>query len=206
VVLFVVAIGLCCFALWRFVEAIWDTEHRGRGLKGLLMRFGYFVGGIANLVLAGIAVVIDWSGRQPQGEGGRRLAASVMDWPGGWLVVVAVGITVFSVGIGHFVVAWRARFMADYDDTEMSDAERKLARPIGQFGLASRGVAFSIIGLFVALAGWQTNVGEVKTFAGALLAIVAQPYARALLLIAGLGFVAYSIYCLSRAKYKRFVR
>jgi hypothetical protein len=206
VLLFIVALGLFSFALWRFVETFWDTEHRGHSLKGLLMRFGYFAAGIANLVLAGIAALIAWSGRAPHGEGVRKLAADAMDWPGGWLLVAAVGITVFSIGIGHFVIAWRARFMIDYDHTEMTDAERKLAKPIGRFGLASRGVAFSIIGVFLALAGWRANAGDIKTFTGAILAIVARPYARVLLLVVGIGFIAYSVYCLSRAKYKRFTR
>src|SRR5581483_12218628 len=123
--------------------------------------------------------------------------------PGGWLLVLVVGITVFSIGIGYFVVAWRARFMAEYDHTEMSDAERKLAKPIGRFGLASRGMAFCVIGLFVALAGWQVNAGNVKTLGAAFATAVARPYGRILLLIIAVGFVAYSIYCLSRAKYKR---
>lgn len=204
--LVIVALGLLCFALWRFVESVWDTEHRGRGLKGLLMRFGYLVAGIANLVLAGIAVFITWSGRQPHGQGRREIAADVMTWPGGWVLILVVGITVFSVGIGYFVVACRARFMADYDHTEMSDTERKLAKPIGRFGLGSRGVVFCIIGVFLALAGWQTNAGNVKTVGGAFAIAAVQPYGRILLLIIAVGFIAYSVYCLSRAKYKRFIR
>lgn len=204
--LVIVALGLLCFALWRFVEAVWDTDHRGRALKGLLMRFGYIVAGIANLVLASIAAYIAWSGRRPHGQQGREIAANVMVWPGGWLLVVAVGITVFSIGIGYFVVAWRARFMAEYDHTEMSDAERKLAKPIGRFGLASRGIAFCMIGLFLGLAGWRVNAGAVKTLGGALAAAAGQSYGRVFLAIIAAGFIAYSIYCLSRAKYKRFIR
>ncbi|HEY5314616.1 MAG TPA: DUF1206 domain-containing protein [Pirellulales bacterium] len=206
VLLIIVALGLLCFALWRFVEAVWDTDHRGRNLRGLLVRFGYLVAGIANLVLASIAARIAWSGRRPRGRDRRELAADVMAWPGGWLLVAVVGITVFSIGIGYFVVAWRARFMAGYDHTEMSDAERKLAKLIARFGLASRGVAFCVIGLFLALAGWQTNAGNVKTLGGAVAAAAVQPYGRILLLIIAAGFIAYSIYCLSQAKYKRFAR
>jgi hypothetical protein len=201
-----VAGGLLCFAVWRFVEAVWDTEHRGRDLKGVLARFGYAVAGIANLFLAALAALTIWNGREAHDAGRKQLAADVMAWPGGWIVVAAVGITVFAVGVGHFVVAWRARFMADYDRTEMSDAERALAKPIGRFGLASRGVTFCLIGLFLALAGWRTNAGEVRSLGGAFAAVAVQPYGRALLLVVAVGFIAYGVYCLSQAKYKRFAK
>lgn len=201
-----VAAGLLCFAVWRFVEAVWDTEHRGRDLKGLLVRFGFAAAGVANLFLAGLAGIVAWHGRTPRDESHKQLAADAMSWPGGWLLVSAVGITVLAIGVGHFVVAWRAQFMTDYDRTEMSDAERALAKPIGRFGLASRGVTFCVIGLFLAVAGWETNAREVKSLGGAFAAVAVQPYGRVLLLVVALGFIAYALFCLSQAKYKRFAK
>ncbi len=45
--LIVVAIGLIAFALWSFIQALFDTEGKGKKAKGILGRVGYAVIGIS---------------------------------------------------------------------------------------------------------------------------------------------------------------
>lgn len=202
-----VAVGLLCYVVWRFVQAWYDTEYKGRDPKGLAIRIGYAISAVGYLMLAIAAGTSALRGGGTGGEDGRRrLAATVLDWPGGWLLLVAVGLIVIGVGLSHFRRAYRADFMKDYDRTEMSDAEREWAKPVGRFGLVARGITFCLIGAFVALAGWRTNAGQVKGLGDAFNTLASQPYGRVMLAFVAAGFVAYGVYCLSRAKYRRIAR
>ena len=35
-----IAVGLAGYAVWRFVQAVKDTENKGSGIKGMAVRFG----------------------------------------------------------------------------------------------------------------------------------------------------------------------
>jgi hypothetical protein len=206
VLLGLVAAGLLCYVVWRFVQAWWDTEYKGRDWKGLVIRVGYGISAAGYLMLAVAAGTAALHGSGAGDTAQRRAAAAVLAWPGGWLVLVAVGLIVIGVGVSHFRRAYRADFMKDYDRTEMSDPERAWAKPVGRFGLAARGVTFCLIGLFLVIAGWRTNVGEVKGLGDAFNLVGAQPLGRWLLAVVAAGFVAYGAYCFSRAKYRRIAR
>jgi len=202
-----VAVGLLCYVVWRFVQAWYDTEYKGRDWKGLAIRIGYGISGVGYLMLAIAAGTSALRGGGTGGDGGRRrVAAEVLQWPGGWLLLVAAGLIVIGVGVSHFRRAYRADFMKDYDRTEMSEAEREWAKPVGRFGLAARGVTFCLIGLFVALAGWRTNAGHVKGLGDAFNVLAMQPFGQVMLAFVAAGFVAYGVFCLSQAKYRRIAK
>src|ERR1700736_2090384 len=73
--LIVVAIGLLAFALWSFIQAIYDTEGKGSKAKGIVARIGYAAVGIAYAALAFGAFQIATS----TGRGGESSGASTQD-------------------------------------------------------------------------------------------------------------------------------
>src|SRR5436305_6469808 len=50
--LIVVIIGLVGFALWSFIQAVFDTEGKGSDAKGIIGRIGYAAIGVAYAALA----------------------------------------------------------------------------------------------------------------------------------------------------------
>jgi hypothetical protein len=204
VLLALVAIGILGYVVWRFAQAYWDTEHKGRDWKGMAVRAGFVFSAFAYLGLA-IAAATSAIGGQSNsgGSSNQQRAAEVLAWPGGWIVLIILGMIVIGVGIAHFRRAYTADFMHEYEHTEMSQKEREWAKPVGQLGLSARGVTFCLIGLFIALAGWRTNAGQVKGLGDALAVLSAQPYGQLMLVLVAIGFVAYGVFCFSQAKYKR---
>ena len=208
VLLGLAAIGLLAYALWRFIAAGVDPEGAGTDAKGIAKRIGYAVSGVIYLGLAAWAATIVLGGSTPGGGGGggseAAWTAKLMAQPFGQWLVGAAGAVVVGVGLFHFYRAYSASFMKRYNTGEMNARQRTWAKRLGRFGLSARGVTFCIIGGFLIEAAVQANPNESRGLAGALDALAQQPYGPWLLGIVALGFIAYGVYCVSRARFSSF--
>ena len=75
----------------------------------------------------------------------------------------------------------------------------------GRFGLAARGIVFGVIGIFLIIAALQHNPDQAKGLGGALGELSQQPYGQILLGVVAMGLIAYGIYTLAEARYRRMV-
>jgi hypothetical protein len=199
------ALGLLGYALWRVVQAWKDTEHQGNDTKGIIARLGFAISGIVYVSLAFMAARIAiGSGSGGGGNSQQAMTATLLSQPFGQWLVGLVGVIVIVVGLYHFYQAYQAKFMKEYQSGQMSPRQRRGAKRIGQFGLSARGVTFCMIGGFLVSAAVNANPSEAKGLSGAFDTLARQPYGPWLLGLVALGFVAYGVYCLSRAWYRRF--
>jgi uncharacterized membrane protein YidH (DUF202 family) len=202
--LWVVALGLVGYAIWRFMQAARDTEHKGADAKGLVVRTGYVVSGIIHASLALAAVrIAGGSGERDGGEQG--MTAQLMQQPFGRWLVVLVGLIVLGVGINQFRRAYSARFRKDLRTGEMDPEEERWAVRAGRIGYAARGVTFAIIAAFLVIAGLQADPSEAKGLGDALQTLEAQPFGPWLLAIVGVGLACYGIFQFVLARYRRMV-
>jgi hypothetical protein len=200
------ALGLSGFVLWRLVQACFDPERKGSDARGLLTRLGCAVSGVAYAALAVLAA------RMALGAGGRGSQEAEQEWTalvlaqpfGPWLVG-SMGCIIIGVGLAHFYRAYTAQFMKEYATGEMSGRQQRWARWLGQWGLAARGVTFGIMGGFLLYAGVSADPSEARGLGGALVVVAQQPYGPWLLGVVALGLVAYGLFCLSQALYRRVV-
>jgi hypothetical protein len=203
-----VAIGLLGYVLWRFVQAIMDTEHEGTDAKGIIVRLSYAGNGslYAGLAMTAIEIVID----EVDGEvdidndyGARDWTALLLAQPFGQWLVGTVGAIVMGVGFYEFYQAYTAKFCRNFKLNEMSDTEKTWATYIGRFGLVAKGIVYSIIGFFFIQAAHQAKSKQVRGLEGALDLLARQPYGRWLLGIVALGLIAYGVYYVVQARYRR---
>jgi hypothetical protein len=206
ILLGVTAIGLAGYVIWRFVQALFDPERQGTHAKGIIVRLGCAISGATYAALAVLAA------RMALGMGGggggnseQELTAQLLAQPFGQLLVGIVGGIIIGVGLAHFFQAYTAKFMQEYATGEMSRRQRRWVRRLGQFGLAARGVTFCIIGGFLIYAGIAADPTEARGLGGALAALAQQAYGPWLLGVVALGLVAYGIFCMSQALYRRVV-
>jgi uncharacterized protein DUF1206 len=206
-VLVIVAIGLAGYALWRFVQAVLDTDHQGTRLKGLVTRASCLVIGV---VYSGLA---RWALRLSLGsDDGHSSDSSTQDWTawllsqpfGQWLVGL-VGVIVLGTAVSQFYRAYSGRFSESLRLTEMTARQVRWARRIGQFGFAARGLVFAIVGLFLLVAAYQAQPGQARGLGGVLVTLAAQPFGPWLLGLVGLGLLAYGFFMLVEARYRRMV-
>jgi hypothetical protein len=203
VLLALVAVGLAGFALWRLLQALLDADNLGHEAKGLAIRGGYLISAIAyiGLTVFALSLIFHW------GIGGGNSDSSARDWTarllaqnyGQWLVG-ALGVIIIAIGLVEGVDAWKANF-EKYLVWEPQT--RNWAKPVCQFGLIAWGIVFLIIGGFLLVAATHFSSGEARGLSGALHALQAQPYGSLLLAVVALGLIAFAIYNLIVAVYRR---
>ncbi|HMB92829.1 MAG TPA: DUF1206 domain-containing protein [Rhodothermales bacterium] len=203
VLLILTALGLVGYVTWRFVQAVLDPDNKGTDATGLVKRVGYAVSGVTYALLAFSAVRLVLSGSSGGGNAQQTWTARLLSQPFGQWLVGIVGAIIIGVGLYHFYRAYKASFMKHYNN-DMSAQEKHWAKRIGRFGLSARGVTFLIIGGFFIQAARQSDASEAQGLDAALTTLAQQSYGPWLLGVVALGFVAYGIYCFSRARYRRF--
>ena len=201
-----VTLGLFGFALWCFIQALFDTEGKGNTAKGLIARIGYAAVGITYAALAyGAFQLVTGSGRGGNGSNAAAQdgTALLLKQPFGPALVIVVGLIALGVALYLFYTAYSARFQAQLNIAALSAQVKKLIIAVGRAGYASLGVVISIIGIFFIVAAFQHDASKAKGLDGALQELAHQPFGRMLLGIVALGLFAYGIYSLVEARYRR---
>jgi len=203
VLLWLAIIGLVGFALWRFLQAWLDTDNAGSGARGLLLRVGQAGSGVVHLGLAFLAarLALGWGsgGGDPSG---RWIAAAYQAGYGRWLTWAVAAIVLVVAG-AHIWNGWQARF-ARFFRACPPEIMRWL-RPLAQFGYIARGVTFAVIASLIFYGGLNYGGAEGATpgLADALRAVQGYTLGWLILLVIALGLVAFGLYSLAAARYRR---
>ena len=195
------ALGLVCFAGWRMLQALADVDGHGRDAKGLLRRAVYGGNAVFYLALAAwaVAIAVGWT----RGGGERDVhhwTAWLMNMPFGRVLVALVGLGIAAAGIAIGVRGFRPHVA---QELTLTPPRERIAEPLFRFGEFGRAFAFLLIGLFVLIAAIEHRAAEAKGLAGALQALQQQPYGWAALGATALGFVAFGIFQLVEAAFRR---
>ncbi|HKH46262.1 MAG TPA: DUF1206 domain-containing protein [Thermoanaerobaculia bacterium] len=204
--LVLIAIGLLGYALWRFVQGIFDPENKGRDAKGLVQRGAMIASGV---VYAGFALLafrlFTQSGASAGAGGNQSMTAKLLSLPFGRALVILAGIGVIVSALQQMYEAYTKKFQRRMKTQEMSPDEQRLAIHTGQLGLAARGVAFLISGWFLIKAALSYDPSQAQGLGGALETLARQPSGPWLLGLVALGLVAYGAYSFLQARYRRIV-
>lgn len=204
VLLAAVGIGLGCYGLWRLVGAALFPADAESGAKGWTTRLAYAATGTVHLGFGGYALYLALGYDRAGGGAEQTLTERAMALPGGVWAVGLLGIVFFAVAAFQVREGFFRDPLGPHRTDQMSDAERRGARHVAKLGLGARGVVFATIGLFLVLAAWRADPGEVGGLGDALGALAGQPYGGWVFALVALGLVAYGVYCFSLARYARF--
>ncbi len=205
-VLALLAIGLAGYALWRLVQALFDPERKaaGEGIKGVLMRVGLVISGLAytSLSLTAFRLVTGMRGGGDGGGGTETATRTALSQPFGQFLVIAAGIVVIGLAGYQAYKGIKEKFKQELDLAAMPPAEEKAATVTGKVGLIARGVVLALVGWFLLRAGFASDAAQARGLDGALLSLAQQPYGQVLLGIVALGLIAYGAYCLIQARWR----
>ncbi|MGF1535294.1 MAG: DUF1206 domain-containing protein [Elainellaceae cyanobacterium] len=207
----VLATGLCGYGFWRFVQAIVDPEHdRETSLKSVGQRIGYLSSGIAYVNLAYESVDFAWDREKVNTDATNEALSRILRFEFGEVLIALIAITIFAVGAIYIYGAVSGEFISEFRSTcNLLDRTsyrwlKKAATYLAQVGYTARGVAILVIGVGFVRAALTSSVEPAGGMQEALQALLKQSYGTEGLILIALGFIAYGLYMVFNAFYRRF--
>ena len=189
------------YALWRLLRAA-----LGRGPEGAdrgIERLGALGSGLVYGALCWVAIRAATGSAGSSGGNTKKTTAGVFDWPAGrWLVAIA-GLILIGVGLYQLVRGLTQKFLEDSKTEEMSPAVKQWITRIGTIGHVARAVIFGLVGIFLVKAAIDYKAKEAIGLEGALTKLVNTTYGPWLLGAVALGLIAFAVYSISDARYRR---
>jgi len=201
VLLILVAVGLAGYALWRLLRAL--LGHGPEDVDSTFERVAAFASGVVYAGLSVIAVEILLGSGEGGSGGAHKTTAGVFGWPAGvWLVGIA-GAVLIGVGLYQGYSGVSQDFLKDSKNEQMSPRVREWIEWIGSFGHLARMVVFTLVGVFLIDAAVDYNPNKAVGLDGALAKVAHASYGPFLLGIVAAGLIAFGLYSLSDARYRR---
>jgi hypothetical protein len=222
VILFVLALGLIAYAAWRVVQAAAGVEPRSgasgpvpdgrdRAVRRLGLRrkswsrLGWLASGVVyvSLFAEALDIVLGTSSTGGPTERPDPFVADLLREPAGAGLVGLIGTAIAAGGVALLV--WGA--VHSYDEVlasdHMSTRSRRAARLCGIAGDAARGVAVVLVAGFLLDSAVSGDPHRARAVDGALEALKGVPGGPALLGLLGTGMLAFSLYSVFEARYRR---
>lgn len=200
--LVVFAIGSACYTVWRWSEAAFgrQLEHLSRR-----ERVKAFVEGTCYLPfgIAAFSVAVGNSGSANQAGAYRSASAQVMQTVPGQVLLGAVGVVVVVVGAFLFSEGPRRSFVPELALDDVSPGWRRFILTTGITGAITRGIVFMATGVLVIVAAVTATPAKAGGIDTTARTAAHAPYGRVALVVAALGMVAFGLFALAEARWRR---
>lgn len=200
VLLIGLAICLAGYAVWRLAEAVTGrtSTDPDAGIGQRLLSAGRAVMYVG-LALTALRLLSGGGGKSGS-EQQQSWTARVLEWPAGKWIVVLVGLAVLAAAAYQVHMGVTAKFLERLD---IGGNEERSVRLLGTVGYVGRGVSFALVGLFVVQAAVRHDASKSQGLDGALGEVAAKGYGPPLLLLLGLGLLAFGLYSFAEARWRR---
>ena len=195
-ILWLLVIGLAALGLWLVVSAF--LTRPGNPKRRVSHFINNFAKGIVYLVLSLTALVFALGGSTSSDSSTSDLSARVMSAPGGVVAIAAAGAAIFCVGIYFLVKGFGRKFKKDIAVPRGAAGAAVVALAI--FGYVAKGVALGVVGVLFVVAAATADPSKADGLDGGLKTLASLPYGEVMLIVIGVGLIAYGVYCVVRAR------
>ena len=205
VLLIAIAVGFGGYALWRLMQAALGHGPEGGGEDTPGYRIMALASGLIYLSFMVLSIRILTSPNHNAGQKPKagHAAADVLSLPGGQFMLGIVAAVLIGAGLYQAYRGVTAKFVEDAKIGEMSPTVRTWYTRVGVAGYLGRAAVFGLTGALVAAAAISNRAHQAKGLDGALQKLGNQPFGVVLLLVVAAGLVAFGLYSLADARYRR---
>lgn len=196
--LWLIAVGLWAYTVWRFIDAEMDLEDYGSGAKGTIARIGLVITGIIHAAIGVSVASTALSGGNGSSDGTESAVAKLMSMPYGPWLVGAAGLAAIGAGIYY---AYKGIAEKYKEHIRVTPTARRLD-PVMKFGCVAQGVVITIIGVMIVYAALTTNPEQAGGTGEALDQIRSAPFGRVLLGVIALGLIGFAVENFVEAAYR----
>jgi hypothetical protein len=199
IVLWFATIGLAALGVWLVVGVFFDrTANRTQRRKNRVVEIGK---GVAYLFLAGTALIFALGGSTNSAKDTRSMSAAILDAPGGVLLMILLAALVIAIGVYFVAKGARKTFKADIRVPRGSMGRVVVA--LGVVGYVAKGLVLGVAGILLAGAALTVDASKAAGLDGALKSLVELPFGQLIVILMGLGLIAYGAYSFVRARLAR---
>jgi hypothetical protein len=199
---FLVALGLLGYVVWRMVEAIKDPHRHGTDIKGIFTRIGYGISAIVYLSVSVYAFKMVFTSHQSSGDSQKALIDKIMDekW-GPWLIGI-IGIILVAKGIQQIIKSITGKYRKELEAGKINSKYREFLVKTGAAGYIARGIVWLIIGYLFVRGALDKNANETGG-TGEALSFLEQGFGSWVLGLVAVGLICYGIFKILEGLYRR---
>jgi hypothetical protein len=199
VMLALIGIGIVGYAAYYIFEALADLRRKGGGARGWLDRSLTIIKAAVYGAVGVQALMVVFFDRMPA-DRTEQGAGTLMRFPLGEWLLIAIGIGVVIYGITQLRMVWRGGVDDDIDAARVR-REASWILPLGRFGIAARSVIIILMGAAFTRSGWRGRASDADGYREALRTVAS--FDTWLLTAIGAGLLAFGIYQLCHARYAK---
>ena len=204
ILLCLLAFCLGGYVLRRFLQAIVYPGHSpGFSWTSVFQRTGYIMSSISYAGVAYSALSIVFK----LGKYNDTIKESVEKLflhPIGEYIVFIGGVGVVGVGLGYLYGAYTGSYVSKFTSDNMDSRLKYCAKLMGKLGIAFRGIAFVVTGVCLTIASIVSDSDFAGGLQNAFQILADRPLGWLWLGSIGSGFMAYGMYMLAAARYRRY--
>lgn len=196
VLLWVLVVGFGALGLWLVANAfLLPTGERSKRVSHFVTNFAK---GVVYLVLCLTALTFARGGSTSSASSTGTASGDLLASPGGAVVLVVIGVGVFAVGLYLLVKGVRQKFT---DDLRLPRGTAgRVTVVLGTVGYVAKAVALGAVGILFVVAAVTGDAAQANGLDGALKSLASLPFGVVILVVVGLGLIAYGLYSFVRAR------
>jgi uncharacterized membrane protein YidH (DUF202 family) len=199
VLLWVVAVGTAALCLRLVIEAV--VGGRTDSARAWLARAKNAAKAVVYGAIAYSAGSFALGAGKSSSGSTRSAAAKTLATPGGVFLLLLVAAVAVAIGIGLVVIGIRRSYRKQLV-TPPRSVEPTLT-VLAVAGYVAKGIAVTIVGVLVAVAAFRSDPDQATGLDGAFDALRSMPGGSVVLVVVGIGFLAFGAYSFLRAKYAK---
>ncbi|MGZ4702647.1 MAG: DUF1206 domain-containing protein [Ilumatobacteraceae bacterium] len=200
--LWLLALGMLIYAMGRVVSALLPGGHDA---KARAHRIGYLASAVIYTTFAISAIALARR-TQTDPNGNKKvtdITASMMTHTAGRLVIGVLGVIVMAVGLYRLSKGVKLDVADELDLSGMSAARITWSKRLGAVGEIGRGIGIGLVGFFLLRSAMTYDANEATGLDGALRRVATSGLGVFVVVVVGIGFAAYGIFCLATFTHRR---
>ncbi|MFF2353509.1 DUF1206 domain-containing protein [Kitasatospora sp. NPDC058115] len=200
--LWLLAAGFACMALWRAVSA--TAGGQGHGKPGSRILDAGRAAFYASVCWSTAVFAAGAGAASDSDRTSKDWTATALGLPGGRVLVGAAGAVLVGVGTGIAVRAFLRTFLRKLDTGAMGPRTRAAVTAGGIVGNTARGAVFAAVGVFVITAAVRFDPDRAKGIDDTLRSFAATPAGPGLLTATAVGLLLFGAFSFASARWRRF--
>lgn len=197
------AIALMGYVLRRLLQTILAPgSSNSLSLKRVFQRIGYIMSGLSytGVAYSALNIVLELGEYDDTIE---DLVNELFEQPiGEWLILLG-GIVVTIIGFSYIRGAYTGSYISEFESFDIHYRLEEWATRFGKIGVAARGVAFVLTGMFLIQAAISGNSELAGGLQNVFRVLAVKPLGWLWLGLIGIGFICYGLYLFVATVYRR---